>query len=139
VADDRRIGAGGAIYLGGAVGGGGTRVTAKTQWTLNLSRDFADGSAFGDTNKRWFGGLRDTQGTYNGILDLDGDALFDAASLGPQLIYLYADDGTASFSEGVVLVGNGSGFLDATVDCGLATMVTCNGAFRASSNWTFPL
>jgi hypothetical protein len=135
--DDRRSGLNGAIYLAGPVSGGGTRVTAKTQWTLSLSRDYYDASAFGDSNKHWVAGLRDTQGTYNGLLDCSGDKLFEAAALGAQLIYLYADDGTGASSGTVVEVAHGSGFMDATVDVNLNDVIKINGAFRASANWTF--
>lgn len=135
--DVRLSGVNGAIYLGGPVGGGGNKVTAKTRWTLSLSRDYYDGSAFGDTNRRWFAGLRDTQGTYEGLLDVSGDRLFNAAALGAQLIYLYADDNTGPSSQAVYLVANGSGFLDAQVDCSLNDVVKITGQFRASGNWTF--
>lgn len=121
------------------IGSGGTLVAAKTQFTLSSSRDFFDGSAFSDTNKRWFAGLRDAQGTYNGLLDLSGDLLFQAASLGSQLLYLYADTGAgaSSLPGAPYLVAHGSGFIDATVDCNLNDMVKVSGAFRASANWAF--
>jgi hypothetical protein len=135
--DVRLSGLNGAIYLGGLKGSGGTRVTAKTRWTLSLSRDYYDGSAFGDSNRRWFAGLRDTQGTYEGLLDVSGDKLFDAAGLGPQVIALYADDNTGASSIGLYLVAHGSGFLDAQVDCSLNDVVKITGQFRASGNWTF--
>jgi len=137
--DIRAAGLNGGIVLGGPVGGGGTLVTAKTQFTFNASRDFFDGSAFSDTNKRWFAGLRDAQGTYAGLLDLDGDALFAAAALGAELLYLYADTGlgAASLVGAPYGVAHGSGFIDATVDVNLNDMVKVTGAFRAAANWTF--
>lgn len=114
---------------------GGTLVAAKTQWTFANTRDFFDGSAFGDTNKHWFAGLRDAQGTYNGLLDVSGDLLFTAAGLGAQLLYLYADTNTGGSSVALYEVAHGSGFLDATADCSLSDMVKVSGAFRASANW----
>lgn len=135
--DDRRSGIAGAIYLHGPVGIGGIRVAAKSQWNLSLQRDYYDGSAFGDSNKQWYPGLRDTQGTYKGLFDNSGDLLFNAAALASQLLYLYSDDNTASSSISAVEVAHGSGFLDATVDCSLSGMVEVNGQFRASSRWTF--
>lgn len=134
--DLRAAGINGGIVLGGPVTGGGTLVAAKTQWTFSNSRDFYDGSAFSDTNKRWFAGLRDAQGTYTGLLDLSGDLLLTAASLGAQLIYLYADTNLGASSIGLHEVAHGSGFLDATVDVNLNGMSAVNGAFRAASNWT---
>lgn len=133
MADDRRSGLNGQISIGG------TPVVAKTEWTFSTSRDFYDGSAFGDTNKRWFAGLRDAQGTYAGLLDNSGDTLFDAAALGAQLISLYSDSGTGASSGTMVKVAEGSGFLDATVTCSLNDVVKISGQFRAAANWSFTL
>ena len=133
--DIRASGINGGIVLGGPIAGAGTLVAAKTQWTFSNSRNFFDGSAFGDTNLRWFTGLRDAQGTWTGLLDLSGDLLVNAATLGAQLIYLYADTNTGTSSIGLYEVAHGSGFLDATVDVNLNAMASASGAFRASSNW----
>lgn len=135
-ADTRLSGLNGAIAIGGALPSPGTLVAAKTQWTFSNQRDFFDGSAFGDANKRWFAGLRDAQGTYTGLLDASGDLLLNAAALGAQLLYLYADSNQGSSSIGLYEVAHGSGFLDATIDCSLSDMVKINGAFRAAANWT---
>jgi hypothetical protein len=134
--DVRIPGTNGGIYLGGAAGGGGTRATAKTEFTFSASRDYFDGSAFGDTNKHWFAGLRDAQGTYGGLWDASGDKLFEASALGPQLIYLYGDDNTGGSSIALYEVAHGSGYMDGTVNCSLNDMVKTTGNFRASSNWT---
>lgn len=136
-ADLRASGINGGIVVGGPIGGAGTLVAAKTQFTISNSRDFYDGSAFADTNKRWFAGLRDAQGTYSGLLDLSGDLLFQAAALGAQLLYLYSDTGLGASTVGVHLVANGSGFVDGTVDVSLNDVCKVSGAFRASANWTF--
>jgi hypothetical protein len=139
--DIRAAGINGGIVLGGAISGAGTLVAAKTQFTFSNSRDFFDGSAFADTNKRWFAGLRDAQGTYAGLLDLSGDLLGEAAALGAQLLYLYSDtgEGASSLPGAPYEVAHGSGFLDATVDVSLNDMAKISGAFRAAANWTIAL
>jgi hypothetical protein len=134
--DTRMSGLNGAIVLGGTLPTPGVVVAAKTQWTFSNQRDFFDGSAFGDTNKRWFPGLRDAQGTYNGLLDMSGDLLLNAAGLGAQTLYLYGDSNAGGTSIGLYEVAHGSGFLDATVDCNLNDMIKINGQFRAAANWT---
>jgi hypothetical protein len=136
--DIRAAGINGGIVLGGPISSGGTLVAAKTQFTYSNTRDFFDGSAFSDTNKRWFAGLRDSQGTWAGLLDLSGDNLVRAAALGAQLIYLYSDtgQGASSLAGAPYEVAHGSGFLDATVDISLNDMCKATGAFRASANWT---
>jgi hypothetical protein len=134
--DDTRLsGLNGGIVIGGPISGAGTLVSAKTEWTFSNQRDFYDGSAFGDGNRRWFPGLRDAQGTYNGLLDLSGDLLLNAAGLGAQLLYLYADTNQGASSLALYEVAHGSGYLDATVNCSLNGMVSVSGNFRASANW----
>jgi hypothetical protein len=135
--DIRLSGLNGGIVLGGSISGGGTLVAAKTEFTISNERDFFDGSAFGDSNRRWFPGLRNAQGTYNGLLDVSGDRLFDAAVLGAQLIYLYADTNQGATSVALYEVAHGSGFLDATATISLNDVCKVNGNFRASANWTF--
>ena len=135
--DDRRAGLNGAVVLGGALPSPGTLVAAKTQWDLSLQRDYYDASAFGDSNKQWRPGLRDTQGTYAGLLDLSGDLLFTAAAQGAKLLYLYGDSNQGASSVALYEVAHGSGFLDASVSCSLTDMIKMSGQFRASANWTF--
>ncbi len=135
--DVRLSGINGAIALGGALPSPGTLVAAKTQWDLNLQRDYYDASAFGDSNKQWRPGLRDTQGTYSGLLDLSGDLLFTAAAQAAKLLYLYGDSNQGASSVQLYEVAHGSGFLDASVSCSLTDMIKINGQFRASANWTF--
>lgn len=136
-ADIRLSGLNGAIALGGALPSPGILVAAKTTWDLNLQRDYYDASAFGDSNKQWRPGLRDTQGTYAGLLDLSGDLLFTAAAQAGKLLYLYGDSNQGASSVALYEIGHGSGFLDASVSCSLTDMIKVNGQFRASANWSF--
>ena len=126
----------GAIYLGGAIGTG-TKVTNKTEWAVQLNRDYVDATVFGETNKTYLAGLRNFQGTYSGLLDTAGDSMLDATALAEQLIYLYADDGTTGGS--VVLVAHGSGFIDGNVSTSSTDAVRITGEFRAQGNWTIDL
>lgn len=135
--DIRLSGINGALALGGALPSPGTLVAAKTDWDLNLQRDYYDASAFGDTNKQWRPGLRDTQGTYKGLLDLSGDLLFNAAGQAGKLLYLYGDSNQGGSSVALYEVAHGSGFLDASVTCSLTAMISISGQFRASANWVF--
>ena len=132
--DERIHGKSGAIYLGGSKTGGGTKVAAKAEWTLNRTRDTVDVTSFGDTNKRYVVGLPDVSGTYRGTLDVSGDLLLTAATQDAQLIYLYADDGASPIE-----VAHGSGFIDATVTVNNTDAARINGNIRASDNWTITL
>jgi hypothetical protein len=135
--DVRLSGINGAIAIGGALPSPGILVAAKTQWDLSLQRDYYDASAFGDSNKQWRPGLRDTQGTYQGLLDLSGDLLFNAAGQAGKMLYLYGDSNQGASSVQLYEVAHGSGFLDASVSCALTDMIKINGQFRAAANWTF--
>lgn len=126
----RLHGKNGAIYVNGPKGTG-TKVTVKTEWTLNLNRDFVDATAFGDLNKVYLVGLKDISGTYNGHLDVSGDFGVNAADLDAIPIYLYADDRTGS----ELLIAYGPGFLDASITASNTDSIKTTGNFRASGNW----
>ena len=129
----KKHGKNGAIYLGGGIGTG-TLVAEKTEWSVQLNRDYVDATVFGDTNKTYLAGLRNFQGNYAGLLNTAGDDMLDASSQDEQLIYLYADaSGTP------VLVAHGSGFIDANVSCSNTDAVRITGEFRAQGAWTIDL
>jgi len=121
----------GAIYLHGKKGTG-TKVVNKTEWTLNLSRDYVDATVFGDTNKTYLVGLRDLQGTYAGILDTGGDYMVNASSSDTLYLYLYADD-RPGFE---LLVGYGPALIDASLTASNTDAVKVTGNFRAAGAWT---
>ena len=122
----------GALYIGGPKGGGGTKVAAKTEWTLNLNRDYVDATVFGDTNKTYLVGLKDIQGSFNGLLDLSGDLLVNATDSDSQLLYLYGDD-RSSFEKCVAF---GPGLLDASITASNTDAIRVSGNFRAAGAWT---
>src|SRR5512135_2168646 len=121
----------GAIYLGGPKGSG-QKIAAKNEWTLNLNRDYVDATVFGDVNKTYLVGLKDIQGSFNGMLDMSGDLLVNSVSSDTQLIYLYGDDRTSS----EVLVAYGPGLLDASITASNTDAIRVSGNFRASGAWT---
>jgi hypothetical protein len=120
----------GAIYIDGAKGTG-TKVTNKTEWALNLNRDYVDATVFGDTNKTYLVGLKDISGTYSGLLDTSGDFLVNSTDSDTVQIYLYADDGTSP-----LLVAYGPGLFDASLTASNTDAIRCTGNFRAAGNWT---
>jgi hypothetical protein len=120
----------GAIYLGGPKGTG-TKVVNKTEWTLSLNRDYVDSTVFGDTNKTYLVGLKDIQGTFAGLLDIQGDAQVNASNSDDIQIYLYGDDRT-SFE---FLVAYGPGLMDASLTASNTDAIKTTGNFRASGPW----
>jgi len=116
----------GAIYLGGV------KVASKTEWTLNLNRDYVDATVFGDTNKTYLVGLKDIQGQWTGLLDISGDLLVNATDLDTVQIYLYADDRIGH----EVMVAYGPGLFDASITASISDAIKASGNFRASGPWT---
>jgi hypothetical protein len=121
----------GAIYLYQHKGQpNAKKVTSKTEWALNLNRDYVDATVFGDTNKTYLVGLKDISGTYSGMLDVSGDFLLNSASEDTVQIYLYADDNAP------ILVAYGPGLFDAAITASNTDAVRCTGNFRAAGSWT---
>ena len=121
----------GAIYLGGPKNTG-VKVTTKTEWTLNLSRDYVDATVFGDVNKTYLVGLKDIQGTFAGLLDVSGDYQVNAANSDAIYIYLYADDRDTNLT----LVAYGPGLMDASITASVTDAIKTTGNFRAAGAWT---
>lgn len=117
----------GALWLVSSVGGPKIKVASRSEWTLNLSRDYVDATVFGDTNKTYLVGLKDIQGTYSGILDTSGDLMVTATSSNEVYLYLYADDTT--------LVASGPALVDANITASNTDAVRCTGNFRAAGLW----
>lgn len=120
----------GAIYLGG-VKGIGIKVAAKSEWTLNLARDYVDATVFGDVNKTYLVGLKDISGTYAGFFDNSGDLLVNSTSSDIVQLYLYSDDGASP-----ILVGSGPSLMDGNITASNTDAVRVTGNFRAAGAWT---
>lgn len=126
----------GAIYFGGGKLGQGfpqtNKVANKVEWTLNLNRDYVDATVFGDTNKTYLVGLKDIQGTFNGLLDVSGDLVVNATDQDTIQIYLYGDDRDTH----EILVAYGPGLVDASLTASNTDAIRVTGNFRASGAWT---
>lgn len=122
----------GAIYLNGPKGTG-TKLVNKTEWTLNLNRDYVDSTVFGDVNKTYLVGLKDISGTFAGLLAIAGDAQVNAANSDSISIYLYGDDGTTGGST--LLIASGPGLIDAAITASNTDAIKTTGNFRAAGAW----
>lgn len=123
--DGKLHGKNGAIYING------TKVTNKTEWTLNMGRDYADVSTFRDGNKVYAAGLMDISGTFSGLLDVNGDLSVSSNDGVAYTVALYAEDS-------VTLVASGPAFVDASVTVSNTDAVRCTGNFKAAGTWTIP-
>jgi hypothetical protein len=123
----------GAIYLGGPKGTG-QKLTNKTEWTLNLNRDYVDSTVFGDVNKTYLVGLKDISGTFAGLLTISGDAQVNAANSDILSVYLYGDDATVPGGT-LLLIAAGPGLIDAAITASNTDAIKTTGNFRAAGAW----
>jgi hypothetical protein len=115
----------GAIYING------NKVTNKTEWTLNMGRDYADVSTFRDANKVYAAGLMDISGTFSGLLDIDGDLALQSNDGVAYTVALYAEDGSSP-------IASGPAFVDCSVQASVTDAVRISGNFKAAGAWTTP-
>lgn len=113
----------GAIYVDGQ------KIADKVEWTLNLSRDYADVTTFRDGNKVYAAGLRDVQGTFAGFYDTSGDLAISKADGEAYTMVLWAEDL-------VTKVGEGPAYLDCSIVAAASDAVRVAGSFRAAGTWS---
>jgi hypothetical protein len=113
----------GAIYVDGV------KIADKTEWSLQMSRDYADVTTFRDGNKVYAAGLRDVQGTFTGLYDTSGDLSISKADGEAYTVQVWAKDQ-------VTLVASGPAYLDASVTASVSDAVRIQGNFRAAGTWT---
>ena len=120
----------GSLYIDGV------KVTQKTEWTLTMTRDYADVTTFRDGHKVYAAGLRDLAGTFSGFLDDTGDLTLAASDGGSHTVALYAEDASWPGTDRSVLVASGPAYLDASVTASSTDAIRCSGNFRAAGAWT---
>ena len=106
-------------------------VASMNAWTLNMARDKADVTAFGDPNKVYVQGLPDIKGTIGGWWDTDETAIFDAA-LGEVAVALELVPSTLF----PTFLWKGLGWLEAAIDVKATGAVAISGNFVAAAGWT---
>lgn len=120
----------GAVYMSTVGSGTAVAVTAMTAWSLDLSTDMVDVTAFNDSNKQYVQGLEDISGTLAGIWDDTSDTLYDAMN---------SDDAVKMYLYPSTLVPTkywyGTAFVDMSIDAGVGDAVKVSGKFKAASDW----
>jgi hypothetical protein len=119
----------GVVYISTS-GSGNASSIQLTEWTLNMATDKVEVTSFGDANKTYVQGLKDTQGTINGFWDSADTKLFDAADSTDGIkMYLYPS------SDASGLYFYGPAWLDASITTGVGSAVAMNGSFVANGSW----
>src|SRR6266576_3935268 len=86
----RSHGRNGSVYLGVTTGAAASPVTFQASWTLSMTVDKQDVTAFGDGNKIYVAGLPDASGDFSGFWDdATGQTYLAAVDGLPRSMYLY--------------------------------------------------
>lgn len=114
-------------------GGGALVVLADTKaWTLDMSTDRVDVTAFGDTNKRRVAGLPDFKGTIGALWNAATSPTYFASVLSGIPVALRLIPNTAD----PTVYFNGLANVDGSLSVDSAGAVTWSGAWDAAGNWT---
>jgi hypothetical protein len=114
--------------------GGATAVPVASlnSWSLDLARDRADATCFGDLNKVWVQGLPNVEGELGGIWDeLASQVLFGVA-LGDTAVLLKLIPSTLA----PTYLFTGLAYLDSGIEVNADGAITVNGSFAAAGPWT---
>lgn len=126
----RYHGKSGVVYLSTTGSGAATTTTSLSGWTLDLSTDKVEVTAFGDANKTYVQGLKDIKGTLSGFLDDTGLSLFTGADSADGVrIYLYPS------SASPTVYWYGPAWLDASIAVPVSGANTLSGNFVANGSW----
>jgi len=106
-------------------------LASMNSWTLNMARNKADVTSFGDPNLVYVQGLPDLKGTMGGWYDSDDLAIFDAA-LGEVAVLLELVPSTLL----PTMMWKGLGWLDASIDVKATGAISLAGTFVAAAGWT---
>jgi len=121
----------GEISLDPTGGTAAVALASMNAWTLNMARDKADVTAFGDPNKVYVQGLPDIKGTLGGWFDTDEMNMFDVA-LGDVAAALQLTPSTLF----PTFLWKGLAWLDAAVDVKATGAISVSGNFVAAAGWT---
>jgi len=106
-------------------------LASMNAWTLNMARNKADVTSFGDPNLVYVQGLPDIKGTLGGWYDSDDLAIFDAA-LGDVAVALELIPSTLM----PTFLWTGLAWLDASIDVKATGAISLSGNFVAAAGWT---
>ena len=106
-------------------------VASMNKWNLDLKRDRADVTSFGDTNKSSVQGLPDIAGGIGGFWDVPNLELFDVA-LGDLPAWLKL----LPSSQDAAYFFNGLAWIDANIDVDSGGAVALGGSFAGAGPWS---
>jgi hypothetical protein len=108
-------------------------VASMASFTLNMARNKADVTSFGDPNLVYVQGLPDIKGTIGGWFDSDELTIFDIA-MGDVACFLELIPST--IVTPTPIMWSGKAWLDASIDVKATGAVSVAGNFVAADAWT---
>lgn len=120
----------GRVMMSTGAGSEAVAVLSLNSWSLDMSVDRVEVTAFGDTNKVYVQGLPDTSGQLSGFWDDESDALYQA-SQSPDGVKMYLYPSTDAMSKYFY----GLAFVDFSINTGVSEAVTISGSFAAAGSW----
>jgi hypothetical protein len=118
------------VYASTTGTGAATTTIGLSSWSLDLSTDKAEVTAFGDANKTYVQGLKDIKGSMAGFLDDTGLSLFTGADSADGIkLYLYPA------STAPTVYWYGPAWLDASVSVPVGGPAAISANFVANGSW----
>jgi len=113
--------------------GGSTPVVVASlnQWSIDLGRDRADATCFGDLNKVYVQGLPNIEGEIGGIWDEAASQVLFGVALGDVAAYLKLVPSTLA----PTYFFSGLAYVDAGIDVSVDGAIEVSGSFAAAGPW----
>jgi hypothetical protein len=128
----RRHGSKGSVEMDPTGGATAVPVAALNNWTLDLARDRADATCYGDLNKVVVQGLPDVSGDLGGIWDEAESTVLFGVALGDVAALLKLIPSTLA----PTYLFTGLAYLDAGIEVAHDGAITVSGSFAAAGPWT---
>jgi hypothetical protein len=120
----------GVVYMSSSGSGTASSVVGMSKWSIDMSTDKIEVTAFGDTNKTYVQALRDLQGAFEGLYDDTETKIFAGAQSSDGVkLYLYPS------SDAATKYAYGTAWLDASMDVDISGAVKISAKFAAASSW----
>jgi hypothetical protein len=119
------------VYLAGTSSDEASELLGCSEWTLDMSTDTVEVTAFGDTNKTYVQGLPDVSGSLTVFWRDDENKLFTAqAQSSPVKCYLYfSRNATTRYAYG-------KAWLSTSLNSAVSGAVSLSANFVAGGPWT---
>jgi hypothetical protein len=126
----RYAGRRGVVYVSTTGTGNAVLVASLNNWSLDMTTDKLEVTAFGDANKTYVIGLKDISGSFSGFYDTAETTVWSGVDSADGVkMYLYpSSDAPSKYAYGPA-------WLDMSIAVGVGDAVTVNGTFSSNGSW----